>query len=481
MDDLKAIARRAMFDNGLQPDFPDAAIRQANSIAAAAISRDPQLRDLRALPWSSIDNDDSRDLDQLEVAQPGADGATRILVAIADVEELVKRDSPIDQHASANTTSVYTAAQTFPMLPERLSTDLSSLGAGEERLALVMDMTVTPAGELAAEAVYRARVFNRAKLAYDSVAAWLDGKSPAPGPVAAVNGMDEQLRLQDRVAQQLRRSRQAQGALCFDTVEARPVFDEQTLTDLRIDQRNRAKDLIEDFMVAANGVVARFMAGKGRMSLRRVLRVPERWDRIVAVAARAGGRLPAAPDARALNQFLMQRREADPDTYPDLSLSVIKLLGAGEYAVDLPGQAAPGHFGLAVRDYMHSTAPNRRYPDLIGQRLLKAALADQPAPYTAEALRALATHCTEQEKNGAKVERVVRKAASAILLAPHIGEQFSGIVTGASEKGTWVRLDHPVAEGRIMKGYEGLDVGDRVRVQLLEVNPDRGFIDFRRV
>ena len=480
MDNLTAIARRAMIEHGLQPDFSPEAQRQADSLTSADSKTRPAIHDLRALLWSSIDNDDTRDLDQLAVAEPLAGGAVKILVAIADVDALVTPGSAIDGHARSNTTSVYTAAKTFPMLPEKLSTDLTSLRAGEERFAVVIDMTIDTKGQITASDIYRALVLNRAKLAYDSVAAWLDGNAPPPTALAAVAGLDGQLRQQDQVAQTLRRVRYERGALNFETVQAKPVFNEGVLTDLRADERNRAKELIEDFMIASNGVVARYLQRKGRSLLRRVLRSPERWPRIVALASSVGGRLPAQPDALALNTFLTSRRTADPATFPELSLSVLKLLGSGEYAVELPNQPADGHFGLAVNEYTHSTAPNRRFPDLITQRLLKAALNGAAAPYTDDELRELGVHCTVQEKNASKVERQVRKAASALLLIDRIGQQFNGIVTGASEKGTWVRISEPIAEGKIVKGSAGLDVGDRVRVELVHVDPERGFIDFAK-
>jgi exoribonuclease-2 len=325
--------------------------------------------------------------------------------------------------------------------------------------------------------VYRARVTNRAKLAYNGVTAWLEGGA-APARFGAVAGLEDQLRMQDKVAQALHKVRREHGALSLQTIEARPVFKDEALTDLRADAKNRAKDLIEDFMVAANGVVAKFLAGRGRIALRRVLRSPERWSRIVALAAQHGGTLPAEPDAIALNQFLRSRRDADPQGFADLSLSVIKLLGAGEYAVALPDQKAAGHFGLAVSDYTHSTAPNRRFPDLVTQRMLKAALENTPEPYSAEQLQTLADHCNVQERNAAKVERQVRKAATAVLLSSRIGERFRAVVTGVSAKGTWARVEHPMAEGKVVRGYEGLDVGDCVNVQLVHVNPERGFIDF---
>jgi len=478
---LMSVARQAMIDNGLQPDFDAAALQQLASISQAASEASVEIRDLRQLLWASIDNDNSRDLDQLTVADPVSGGSVRILVAIADVDALVKPGSPIDAHARANTTSVYTPATIFSMLPEKLSTDLSSLGEGDARLAVVIDMTITAAGNVVNSELYRARVLNRAKLAYNAVGAWLNGDAPAPAAVAAVPGMDQQLRLQDKVAQSLREVRRARGALDLETIESQPVFSAGVLSDLRPDQTNAAKQLIEEFMVAANGVTAQFLSAKGFSALRRVLRQPQRWDRIVALAAALGEPLPPTPSAPALNAFLAKRRHSAPAQYSDLSLSVIKLLGSGEYRVDTPGQSIEGHFGLAVADYTHSTAPNRRFPDLITQRLVKAALVNQASPYPEAELADLAAHCTVQERKAAKVERLVNKSAAASLLAPRIGAQFDGIVTGASDKGTWVRISTPTTEGKVIKGFEGLDVGDRVRVALLHTDVARGFIDFARI
>jgi exoribonuclease-2 len=364
------------------------------------------------------------------------------------------------------------------MLPEKLSTDLTSLGEGQERLAIVVEMTVGGDGAVTDPDVYRALVVNQAKLAYDSVAAWLDGQAPAPPRVSAVPGLDRQLRIQDEVAQRLKRLRAQHGALDFATVQTRPVFEDGVLTALKPDEKNRAKALIEDFMVAANGVTARYLASKGLPSLRRVLRAPERWARIVALAAGFGEHLPPDPSAPALDAILGKRRQSDPAGFPDLSLAIIKLLGAGEYALELPGEEATGHFGLAVQDYTHSTAPNRRFPDLVTQRLLKAALSGRPPPYGKDELGTLARHCTEQEGNAAKVERQVLKSAAALLLGWRIGERFDAIVTGASEKGTWVRISQPPVEGKVVRGFEGLDVGDRVRVELVHTDVQRGFIDF---
>jgi VacB/RNase II family 3'-5' exoribonuclease len=470
-----------MTEHDLMPDFSAAAIAEVNAAVAAPAAPGSGIRDLRKLLWASIDNDSSRDLDQLSVAEALPDGSVKIFVAVADVDALVKRHSAVDDHAQTNTTSVYTAAAVFPMLPERFSTDLTSLGENEERLALVIEMTITADGALAHSDVYRAAVQNHAKLAYNALAAWLDGAQPAPPKVAAVPGLDEQLRLQDRTAQALRKLRYQHGALSLQTGEAEAVFDGEELSDLVPDVANRAKELIEDFMVAANGVTARYLAQQGFPTLRRVLRSPERWARIVALAHDLGKQLPPEPSGKELGQFLEQQRRDAPTEFADLSLAVVKLLGRGEYVLELPGQKAAGHFGLAVGDYTHSTAPNRRFPDLVTQRLLKAAIAKQPIPYSNTELSGLAKHCTEQEGNATKVERQVAKSAAAQLLASRVGEQFDGLVTGASAKGTWVRIQHPATEGKIVNGAQGLDVGDKVRVELVRAVVERGFIDFLRV
>ncbi len=480
VDLLKGLARRAMLERGLLPEFSAAAMSQTNAITSPAEATGAGIRDLRSLAWASIDNDDSRDLDQLSVAQPLDAGTVKILIAIADVDAIVRAGSPIDDHARINTTSIYTVPQVYPMLPEKLSTNLTSLAEGQDRLAVVVDMTVNAEGRLETSEVYRARVHNQAKLAYNGVGAWLEGRGPVPTRLSAVAGMEQQLRMQDRVAQALRRVRQAHGALNLETNEPRAVFKDEALSDLQPDAKNRAHELIEDFMVAANGVTARYLASKGALSLRRVLRTPKKWSRIVTLAAQLGESLPAEPSPVALSQFLDGRRRADPEHFADLSLCVVKLLGRGEYIMELPGEAIEGHFGLAVSDYTHSTAPNRRFPDLLTQRLLKSALMDQAAPYSPEALRALAAHCTAQEDNAAKVERQVAKSAAALLLASRIGRHFDAIVTGAAPKGTWVRIRAPTTEGRVVKGFEGLDVGDRCRVKLIRTDVARGYIDFER-
>lgn len=477
---LQELAHDAMRDRGFEPDFSQAAQAQVARLhgPAAADGR----RDLRDLPWCSIDNDDSRDLDQLSVADVSS-GPLKLLVAIADVDSLVSRDTPVDQHAAHNTTSVYTGAQIFPMLPERLSTDLTSLNEDEDRTAIVIEYAVREDGSVGESDVYAAVVRNRAKLAYPSVGAWLEGNGPPPPKIAEVPGLDANLRQQDRAAQALKKRRHQMGALTLATIEPRPVFEDDTLRDLAEAQRSRATELIEDLMVASNGVVARFLADHGLASLRRVVRVPQKWPRIVELAAQHGSRLPGDPDAVALEEWLLRQRAEDPQRFPDLSLSVVKLLGRGEYVVEQPGEDATGHFGLAVQDYTHSTAPNRRFPDLVAQRIVKVALAPGPGPappYGDGELQAIAERCTEREDAANKVERLVRKAAAALLLQSRVGDRFDAIVTGASEKGTWVRIRRPPAEGRLERGYEGLDVGDRVRVKLVHTDPARGFIDFAR-
>ena len=478
---LQSIARRAMLARGLLPEFSVAALAELGKIqVAAAAGNGESIRDLTSLPWASIDNDDSRDLDQLTVAEVLPAGSVKILVAVADVDAIVKKGSAIDDHARLNTTSVYTAAMIFPMLPEKLSTGLTSLNFNEERLAMVMEMVLGADGTLQAADIYRARVRNHAQLAYNSVAAWLDGGS-MPEAVAAVKGLAENLRLQDEAAQKLQNLRHVQGALSLETIKAKPVFAGEQLRNFEIERKNRVTDIIEDLMIAANGVTARYLTSRKFPSLRRVVRVPKRWDRIVELAGEHKFALPAEPDSKALDEFLLKEKTADPLRFPDLSLAVIKLLGAGEYMAELPGDDAPGHFGLAVRDYAHSTAPNRRYPDLITQRLLKAVLAGSAWPYGKEELDALAKHCTEEEDAADKVERQVDKSAAALLLESRIGEQFDAIVTGASAKGTWARLLSIPVEGKLIRGFAGLDVGDRVRVQLLAIDVEKGFIDLEQV
>lgn len=478
---LRRIARRVMLERGLLPDFTPQAIAEIDSIRGPATTADSRVRDLRNLAWCSIDNDDSLDLDQLTVAVPEPGEGTIILVAIADVDALVKKGSALDDHAKDNTTSVYTAAETFPMLPEKLSTDLTSLSIDADRLAIIVELKVTGDGSLQGSDIYQALVRNHAKLAYNSVAAWLEGSGPMPQAIGAVNGLEDNLRLQARVAQKLKSLRLEHGALTLETIEARPVFEQDRIADLEAERTNSAKEIIEDFMIAANGVTARYLASRNLPSLRRVVHTPQHWDRIVEIASEHKVTLPAQADSKALDRFLLSEKNSDPLHFPDLSLSIIKLLGSGEYAIELPGGSSAGHFGLAVRDYAHSTAPNRRYPDLVTQRLLKAAMAGHSLPYSVDELEALANLCTKKEDAAKKVERQVEKSAAALLLESRVGETFDAIVTGASEKGTWVRLLRPPVEGKLTSGFEGMAVGQRLRAQLVHTDVERGFIDFKKV
>jgi exoribonuclease-2 len=478
---LQNIARRVMLTRGLLPEFSPQAVAELAKIQAPAnASLATAARDLRDLLWASIDNDDSEDLDQLTVAEAMPEGKIKILVAVADVDALVKKDSAIDKDAQHNTTSIYTAAQIFPMLPVKLSTNLTSLNPNVDRLAQVVEMVIGPDGSLQDSDVYRAVVRNHAKLAYNSVGAWLEGKTPVPEAVTSLEGLAENLLLQDQAAQKMKSLRHAQGALSLETIEAKPVFEGDKISDLQVEEKNRAKEIIEDFMIAANGVTVRYLSARNIPSIRRVVRIPRRWDRIVEIAAEHAFKLPKNPNARKLEMFLHMMKEADPLRFPDLSLAVIKLLGNGEYVAELPGEEATGHFGLAVKDYTHSTAPNRRYTDLITQRLLKAAIEKRPVPYSLDELDFLAENCTKKEDAANKVERQVGKSAAALLLESRIGERFDAMVTGASEKGTWVRLlDIPV-EGMLKSGSKGLDVGDQLSVELVSVDVEQGFIDFMR-
>ncbi len=468
-----------MTERGLQVGLPADAQRQLDAIAGPADEAGAAIEDLGALPWCSIDNDDSRDLDQLTVGDALADGSVRLRVAVADVDALVGKDTAIDRHAAFNTTSVYTSATVFPMLPERLSTDLTSLNPGEDRLAIVTELTLDADAGVLRSRVHRARVRNQAKLAYDAVADWIDGKGPLPEAARAVPGIDAQLRLQDAAAQQLRGRRDAEGSLSLETLQPRARFDGERVVAIEQQPQNRARQLIEELMIATNRCTAGFLAGRGVASLRRVVRSPERWLRIVDVAARHGESLPRTPDSAALEQFLARRHRADPLRFPDLSLVIVKLMGSGEYVVEQPGAAPIGHFGLAVQDYTHSTAPNRRFPDLVTLRMVKAALAGAPPAYTPAELAWLAEHCTRQEDAARKVERRLRKSEAALLLQSHVGQAYDAIVTGVSEANSWVRTIDPPVEGRLVSGLPGLEVGHRLRVRLVSTDVDRGFIDFQ--
>jgi len=479
--DLADRARRALLELGFTPDFPpDAEAQVAALQRSGAPSTSSDAEDLRGLLWSSIDNPDSMDLDQLEWAEALPDGSTRLLVAIADVDALVPEGSPVDRRAGANTASLYTGVTVFPMLPRPLSENLTSLLPDVDRLSVVIGYRVLPDGTVADGAVRRAWVRNRAKLSYPEVAPWLQGEAPVPPRVGAVAGLEEQLRLQDRATRALRAARERAGALMLRTIEPRPVMSDGRVLDLEDIPDSRSRELIEDLMVAANEVMARFLETAHRSSLARIVRKPKRWDRIVALAQGLGTTLPAEPDGVALSRFLDRQQTRDPLHFPDLSLTVVKLLGPGEYVLRPAGQESPGHFGLAANDYSHSTAPNRRYPDVVTQRLVKALLAGAAAPYPDAELDGIAQHCTQKEVAIRKLERLMRKVIAAVLLRDRVGEVFDGLVTGVTEHGTFVRLLKPAAEGRVVRGEHGMDVGDRIRVRLLSTDPEKGFIDFAR-
>ena len=473
---LAAAARRILEAQGFEPDLDAPAKQQLAGLSRPA-PMDSGIRDLRDLPWSSIDNTESRDLDQVEVAEKTSDDCIRLVVGIADVDALVPKGSPIDEHAYANCTSVYTGIEVFPMLPEKLSTGLTSLNEGEDRVAIAIETVVNGQGDVVSFDVYRAMLRNGAKLAYDEVGTWLTGGA-APGMVAGKKVLGDQLTLQHQASQRLKAERLRNGAVELETIEATPVAKDGRIVDLAVVRKNAARDLIEDFMIASNLAIAKWLEAHGRAGIRRVVREPERWGRIVELAARYGTTLPAEPDSLALAHFLAARREADPERFPDLSLSIVKLMGPGIYALDLPGKDPGGHFGLAVHDYSHATAPNRRYADLVTQRLVKAALANAAAPYSNDELAAVAARCTEREDAENKVERTVRKTAAALLLRDRIGQSFDAIVTGATTHGTFVRTLHPPAEGMVVRHADGFDVGDRVRVKLVSTDPYKGYIDF---
>ena len=477
---LVAAAHAAMIEHGFQPDYPagtdtELAAIQAHHSEMPAVAG---IQDLRQLLWSSIDNDTSRDLDQIEWAEQLPDGRIRVLIGVADVDSRVHQDTIIDGHAKSETTSVYTGVKVFPMLPSELSEGITSLNENEDRIAVVIEYAVDPAGTASDGKAYRALVRNRAQLAYNAVGAWLEGNGPAPAKVAASADLAAQLKLQDAAAQRMVGGRFQHGALDLETIETRPVMLAEQAIDIARLEKNRATSLIEEFMVAANGVIARTFEDASVASIRRIVRTPKRWDRIVEMAANLGTTLPAEPDSKALNDFLLAQKQKDPDHFPDLSLATVKLMGPGEYVLVKPNEVSPGHFGLAVQDYTHSTAPNRRFPDMVTQRLMKAWLAKAPQPYSADDLNAIAVHCTLMEDNARKVEREMQKRIAAVVLAKRIGQSFPAIVTGVNKYGTFVRPLAPHVDGMVVSGGKGLDVGDKVTVKLVSTDPQRGFIDF---
>jgi VacB/RNase II family 3'-5' exoribonuclease len=477
--DLQSIAKEVMLAHGFEPEFPAGVAQQLANLKAhpPQVSPGGDIRDLRKMFWSSIDNDTSRDLDQVEVAERLPTGGIRVLIGIADVDTYVRIHSAIDDHAAKETTTVYTGIRNFPMLPEELSTGASSLLENGDKLAVVIEFVAGSDGNVESTEVYRAIVRNQAQLAYNAVGPWLEGKGLAPTRVSASNELQAQLKLQDEAAQALRQQRYRQGALNLETSEVHPIVLDQQVVDVVKQEKNRATELIEDFMIAANGVVARMLEKVS--SLRRIVKTPERWDRIVQLAAMHGEKLPAQPDSKALNDLLLRRKAADPDHFADLSLTVIKLMGPGQYVLERPGDPEQGHFGLAVQDYTHSTAPNRRFADVVTQRLIKAMLSGGPAPYSDAELAEIANNCTVKEDAARKVEREMTKRLAAVSMSHRIGDTFDAIVTGVTPKGTFVRVLHPQVEGLLVQG-QGVDVGDRLRVKLTRTDIQHGYIDFVR-
>jgi VacB/RNase II family 3'-5' exoribonuclease len=476
---LTTAAHATMLEHGFQPDFSAAADVEVKAIEEQpALPAVPGAKDLRELLWSSIDNDTSKDLDQIEWAEQLPDGRIRVLVGVADVDVRVAKGMALDRHAASETTSVYTGVTVFPMLPTELSEGITSLNENEDRVAMVTEICVDEVGAASEGKAYRALVRNRAQLAYPGVGAWLEGKGPAPAKVAENAKLAAQLKLQDAAAQRMSGGRFQHGALDLETIETRPVMLEDEAVEIKQLEKSRSTSLIEEFMVAANGVIARTLEDGGVASIRRIVRTPKRWDRIVEVAAGLGTTLPAEPDSKALNNFLIAQKQKDPDHFPDLSLAIVKLMGPGEYVLVRPNEVSPGHFGLAVQDYTHSTAPNRRFPDIVAQRILKAWLANETHPYTTDELSAIAARCTLMEDAARKVEREMQKRIAAVVLHTHIGQTYRAIVTGVNQYGTFVRTLDPHVDGMLVQGGKGLDVGERVMVKLISTNPERGFIDF---
>jgi len=477
--DLQQAAKQTMIEHGFEPEFPPQVTQQLNDLKAHPPQTNGSVRDLRSLLWSSIDNDTSRDLDQIEFAERLPNGSIKVLIGIADVDAFVPKSSPIDDHAARETTTVYTGVRNFPMIPEELSTGITSLLEDQDRLSMVTEFVVSPDGTVNGGDIYHALVRNRAQLTYNGVGPWLGDSGTPPAKVAASTPLQAQLKLQNEAAQALKQQRFSHGALNIETIEVRPILLNDKVIDVEKQEKNRATELIEDFMIAANGVVARQL--EKVPSLRRIVKTPERWDRIVQLAQARRDSLPAQPDSKALNGFLLRQKAADPDHFADLSLAVIKLMGPGEYVLEKPGDPEQGHFGLAVQNYTHSTAPNRRFADVVTQRLLKALLSNQSGPYTVDELEQIAKTCTVKEDAARKVEREMAKRIAAVAVSNRIGQTFDAIVTGVTQHGSFVRVLAPRVEGMLAEGAQGVDVGDRLKVKLIRTDPQRGYIDFARV
>lgn len=480
---LQDLAKQAMEEYGFLWQFPSAVTTEAYRVEPNgwAYLAKGSIKDMRDVLWSSIDNHDTRDFDQLEFCERRPNREVRVLVAIADVDHYVAKSSRIDKHAAHNGTTVYTGVVIFPMLPERLSSDISSLKPGEDRMAVVVEFFVRKDGSTRPGEIFQALVKNHAKLVYEPIGEWLEGQSPVPEEVMRIPGLKDQILLQHEAAQRLNTFRMHKGALELETIEASPVMKDGTIVDLVVKKKNPARYIIENFMVAANGVMVKFLEKHNCPYIQRVVRRPEKWFRIRDIALELGGDLPPEPDPLALSEFLSAQHRRDPERFPDLSLTIVKLLGPGEYVISQPGNNKIGHFGLAVQDYTHSTAPNRRYVDIIIQRLIKSVLEEKSAPYTRRELSEIAEWCTTRDKASKKVERFMRKVVGAVLLRNRIGEAFDAIVTGSSEKGVYVRLLAPPVEGRVILGYAGMDIGQKARVRLVSLDPEKGYIDFERV
>ncbi|UUX93834.1 RNB domain-containing ribonuclease [Methanoplanus endosymbiosus] len=477
--DLKAIARDAMKSYGFAPRFPDQVIRESENISGRIFPDNvTEAADLRHLLWSSIDNFDSKDLDQIEFCEEKDGGIINVKVAIADVDCYVPKDSATDRYAAYNTTAVYTGVETFFMIPFKLCGNISSLLPGKDCQAVVAEYDILPDGDIEHVGVYRAVVSNKAKLIYEEVGNWIEKKGSIPDDVGSIPGLKDQILLQHKASLRLRKFRMQNGALDLETAEARPVMRGNDVSDIISMKQNEAHRIIEEFMVAANRTFAGFLMDAGVPMTHRVVKIPEKWDLICEVVAGYGVTLPDSPDSKALTEFLAGQRVSDPKTFPDLSLTIVKLLGHGEYVPYNPGDAPVGHFALAVPDYTHSTAPNRRYNDLIIQRIVKSVLDGKKVPYTPGELERLSVRMTDRDKASQKVERFMLKSAAAVLLSKSIGKVFDAIVTGASGRGTYVRIYDPPVEGRVMEGYEGLYVGRKVKVSLLMTDAYRGYIDF---